>query len=188
MELFDVVDENGQPTGQVVSREVAHRDGVRHRTAHMWVTRQVGGRTQVLLQKRAAGKDSFPGCYDTSSAGHLRAGDAPLASAVRELAEELGIHAVPSDLRFLGTFHIKFAREFHGSTFRDDEVSFVYLYTRPVDAARLTLQAEEVERVDWFDLGAVRDACLRRDPRFCVSMGDVELLCSELGGEPAAGV
>jgi isopentenyldiphosphate isomerase len=183
MEFFDVVDEAGRPTGEVVSREVAHRDGIRHRTAHMWVTRQVGGRTQVLLQKRAACKDSFPGCYDTSSAGHVRAGDEPRASAIRELGEELGIRADPSDLRFLGTFHIKFSKEFHGTTFRDNEVSFVYLYARPVDAANLTLQAEEVERVDWFDLSAVRDACLRNDPRFCVSAGDLELLSGALSAE-----
>lgn len=40
MEYFDVVDEKGVPTGATVSREAAHRDGVRHRTAHVWVTRQ----------------------------------------------------------------------------------------------------------------------------------------------------
>ena len=85
--------------------------------------------------------------------------------------------------RTLGTFHIKSSKEFHGTTFRDNEVSFVYLYARPVDAANLTLQAEEVERVDWFDLSAVRDACLRNDPRFCVSAGDLELLSGALSAE-----
>lgn len=51
------------------------------------------GKWQMLLQKRASGKDSFPGCYDTSSAGHIHAGDEPLDSALRELEEELGIKA-----------------------------------------------------------------------------------------------
>ena len=50
------------------------------------------------MQKRAMSKDSFPGKYDTSSAGHIQAGDEPLASGLRELAEELGIHAKPEDL------------------------------------------------------------------------------------------
>jgi len=49
-------------------------------------------------------KDSFPCRYDTSSAGHIQAGDEPLESAVRELSEELGIQANPDDLRFAVPF------------------------------------------------------------------------------------
>ena len=59
-------------------------------------------------------KDSFPGRYDTSSAGHIQVGDEPLESAVRELSEELGIQANPDDLHFAGTFPIQYEKEFHG--------------------------------------------------------------------------
>ncbi|WP_330386100.1 hypothetical protein [Pseudobutyrivibrio sp. AR14] len=58
-EIFDIVDENGQPTGERVTRSQAHADGVRHRTAHIWVLRENGDKTEVLLQKRALNKDSF---------------------------------------------------------------------------------------------------------------------------------
>ena len=68
MEYFDIVDENGIPTGETVEREKAHESGIRHRTAHVWIVRKVKGRTQILLQKRCKSKDSFPGCYDISSA------------------------------------------------------------------------------------------------------------------------
>ena len=44
-------------------------------------------------------KDSFPGCYDISSAGHISAGDEPLETALRELEEELGIKAEPEQLK-----------------------------------------------------------------------------------------
>ena len=145
MEYFDVCDAAGEPTGAVVARDVAHREGIRHRTAHVWVVRRVGGRWQVLLQKRAAHKDSFPGKYDTSSAGHVRAGDAPLESAIRELEEELGIRAAPEELSYAGSFDIKYEKEFHGRLFRDNEFAQVYVYDRPVDVAALRLQAEEVE-------------------------------------------
>ena len=64
------------------------------------------GRTEVLLQKRSMNKDSFPGKFDTSSAGHIQAGDEPLESALRELGEELGIQATPEQLVFAGTFPI----------------------------------------------------------------------------------
>ena len=75
MELIDIVDEIGIPTGETIDRTVAHRTGVRHRTTHIWIVRKREGRIQILLQKRAKYKDSFPGCYDISSAGHIPAGD-----------------------------------------------------------------------------------------------------------------
>ena len=94
MELFDVVDGQGRPTGATVSREQAHREGVRHRTAHVWILRKKDGKTQILLQKRSENKDSHPGCYDISSAGHIPAGQEFVPSALRELKEELGVGEV----------------------------------------------------------------------------------------------
>ena len=89
MEYLDIVDEQGQPTGEIVSRTLAHTKGIRHRTAHIWIVRRKNEHFQVLMQKRAMSKDSFPGKYDTSSAGHIQAGDEPLASGLRELAAGL---------------------------------------------------------------------------------------------------
>ena len=93
MEYLDIVDENGNPTGETVERAYAHRNGVRHRTAHVWIVRECDGRTQILLQKRSMKKESFPGLFDTSSAGHIPSGSDPIESALRELLEELGIEA-----------------------------------------------------------------------------------------------
>ncbi len=80
MELFDVRDEDGRCTGVVRERGVAHRDGSLHGTAHIWVVREKasGGNDlcyDLLLQKRSQGKDSYPGCFDISAAGHVAAGD-----------------------------------------------------------------------------------------------------------------
>jgi isopentenyldiphosphate isomerase len=80
-EYLDIVDEHGEPVGRTVERSVAHLEGVRHRTSHLWLLRRRDGRIEVLLQKRALTK-SFPGCYDISSAGHIPAGDDYEASAV----------------------------------------------------------------------------------------------------------
>ena len=41
-EIFDIVDENGQPAGGAVTRSQAHAEGIRHRTAHIWVVRKNG--------------------------------------------------------------------------------------------------------------------------------------------------
>ena len=195
MEYFDVVDAAGRPTGEAVSRAEAHARGTRHRTAHIWLTRVQDGRTEVLLQKRSRDKDSFPGWYDTSAAGHIQAGEEPLPSALRELREELGIPARPEQLVYAGRFRIRYEKEFHGRPFRDNEVAFVYVYRGPVDAGALKLQAKEVERVDWFDLEAVYAACRRREEarragweqaepdgedRFCVYLEGLDVLKSFL--------
>ena len=133
MEYLDIVDESGIPTGEIIDREQAHRDGIPHRTAHVWVIREKDGCTQVLLQKRSEEKDSFPGMYDTSSAGHIPAGEEPLPSALRELDEELGISAAPEELLEAGTFRIRYEKVFHSRPFRDNEVCSVFVYREPID-------------------------------------------------------
>ena len=176
MELLDVVDENGIPTGETVERSIAHAKGIRHRTSHVWLLRRRSEGVEVLLQKRSDNKDSFPGKFDTSSAGHIQAGDEPLESALRELKEELGIHAESADLQFAGKFPISFAREFHGKIFRDEEIAFVYIYDHPVEIDHLTLQKEEVEEVQWFDLEETYQQCSQHREKFCVPLGGLQLV------------
>lgn len=183
MEYFDVVNTQGQPTGQTVSREAAHRDGILHQTAHVWVVRPAKTGYEILLQKRSMEKDSFPGQYDTSSAGHIPAGSAPLPSALRELREELGICASEDQLHYAGCFRIRYEKEFHNRMFRDNEVAQVYVYSEPVDIASLTLQKSEVEEVGWFDLEAVWNEIHVSRERFCVPMDGLKVLRKYLYGE-----
>ena len=108
MEYFDVVDDMGNPTGITVERERAHAEGVPHRTAHVWIVRRKNEKVQILLQKRCENKDSFPGCYDISSAGHIPAGVEYIDSAIRELKEELGVDIRPEALVYCGVKNIVF--------------------------------------------------------------------------------
>lgn len=182
MEYIDIVDEQGNPTGEKVERSIAHSQGIRHRTAHIWIVRKVNDRYQVLMQKRAMNKESFPGMFDTSSAGHIQAGDEPLESALRELYEELGIQAQPQQLEFAGNFHISYEKEFHGKIFRDNEIAFVYIYSQQVDETELILQKEEVETVEWFDLEEAYVNCRKHDRRFCAPTGGMEIVIKKLVG------
>ena len=161
MELCDICDELGQPTGETIERAEAHTKGTCHRTAHIWIMKKQGNTYQVLLQKRAMNKDSFPGRFE---------------SALRELHEELGIQAVKEDLDFAGTFRIQYEKEFHGKMFRDNEVAFVYVYQKPVNMKELTLQKEELDLVEWFDLEYVYEACKVHNQKFCVPLGGLETI------------
>lgn len=158
MEMLDIVDADGNPTGRTVDRVTAHREGIPHRTAHLWLVRRSPcGVLQILLQKRAAQKDSFPGCYDISSAGHIPAGSDILESALRELREELGVEARPEELRYLGKRHIHTESVFHGAPFLNDQVSFVYWMECPLDESSFRTQPSEVESVRWMGL----EDCIR---------------------------
>ncbi len=180
MEFLDVVDLDGHPTGQIVSREEAHREGIRHRTAHVWMIREWKGKMQILLQKRSLDKDSYPGLYDTSSAGHIPAGCDPVPSALRELEEELGISAAPGQLEDAGCFHVEYEAVFHGKPFHDNEVTFVYVYREPVDTNMLTLQPSEVVEVCWFDLDEVWKEIQHSGERFCVQPDGMRVLIAYL--------
>ena len=181
MEYFDIVDEQGNPTGETIERSEAHAIGARHRTAHIWVVREVDGRKQVLLQKRAMNKDCFPGRFDTSSAGHIQAGDEPLESAARELSEELGINAATTDLVPVGTFRIQYEREFHGKLFRDNEVSYVFIYNKPVEISKMTIQKEELDCVEWFDLQETFEECLKHNQKYCVPVDGLKVIMGFMG-------
>lgn len=150
-EWIDIVDEHGQPTGQTVERTYAHRHGVWHRTAHLWLVRKVDGRIQVLLQKRSADKDSHPGCYDISSAGHIPAGVDYAPSAIRELKEELGIDGLEKDLVFCADRTISWDDCFYGTPFHDRQISRVFLMWLDLPENQFTVDPGEVEAVRWMD-------------------------------------
>ena len=175
-EFFDIVDETGQPTGEIISRDEAHQKGTLHRTAHVWLVKKKPTGYDILLQKRSEEKDSYPGMYDTSSAGHISAGEEPLPSALRELKEELGLTASPDELKYAGTFRIRYEKEFHGRLFRDNEVTKVYVYSEPVKIDSLVLQKSEVDEVQWFDLNEVWEEIRQTRERFCVPSDGLDVL------------
>jgi isopentenyldiphosphate isomerase len=133
-ELFDVVDAQDRVTGQLTRREV-HARGLRHRSVHILVRNRDG---QVFLQKRSMLKDLFPGVWDSSAAGHVGAGEDYDGTAARELAEEIGCRPERPLQRL---FRIE-AREETGQ-------EFVWVY-RAESEGPFTLQAEEIDRGDWF--------------------------------------
>ena len=100
MEIFDVIDKDGNPTGETVTRETGTCRG--HPTPDSTYmdsfAKKKDAYRSVAYRNVSKNKDSFPGMFDTSSAGHIQAGDEPLESALRELEEELGIHATPEQL------------------------------------------------------------------------------------------
>ncbi len=177
MELLDIVDENGIPTGEVVEREKAHREGVRHRTSHVWIARKRDGRVEILLQKRSQDKDSHPGCYDISSAGHIPAGVDFIPSALRELKEELGIEANPEELIYCGVRKGMYEDVFYGRRFVDNQISNVYLlWKNDLEIEEYTIQVSEIECICFMEFEACYEAVAKRQIPNCIALMELDML------------
>ena len=132
-EMFDVVNEKNEVTGQLTRGEV-HARGLLHRAVHIFV---VNKRGQIYLQQRSHLKDVSPMKWDSSAAGHLDAGEDYATAAVRELGEEIGIHVDTTEL----------AAQIPAGDHTDHE--FVELRVARHDGPARPLP-EEVATGDWF--------------------------------------
>ena len=177
-EWLDIVDENGEPTGGIVERSIAHREGIRHRTAHVWLARIRDGKVQVLLQKRSLEKDSHPGCFDMSSGGHIPAGVDYVPSAIRALEEELGVKTGGEELLYCGTRRFYWKDRFHGRPFVDNQVSRVYLLWK--DPECFSLQETEVDQVCWMDFEACKRAVEENTIKHCIALEELQMIEPQL--------
>ncbi len=150
-ELLDILDESGQPTGQIAPKSEAHRLGLWHRCFHCWICGSGAGGSYLLLQRRAATKDTWPGYLDITAAGHLAAGEETL-DGLREVEEELGLRVQPERLVPLGTRRVE--QEIPAGC--DREFHEVFLLSDATPPGDLRLQKEEVDAVFRLDLDDVQ--------------------------------
>ena len=146
-EYFDLYDEAGRPLGRAKPRDEVHRDGDWHRSAHIWVFTSAG---QVLFQRRAANKDTWPGRLDASIGGHYRAGEDGAASVVREAWEELGLTVERDELLRLGERRID-SRE---PGVIDREIQDIFLLRRDLPLAAYRPQDNEIAALTLLDANA----------------------------------
>lgn len=182
MEYFDILGENGNKTGKIKERSEVHRDGDLHGTSHIWITRinPETKATDVLLQMRSKNKDSHPSCFDTSCAGHLSAGTTYEEAALRELSEELGIQVLPCNLKYLFTNRTFSQNTFYGKTFKDNQISRIYLLLKKIDIKDVTVQPSEIQFVKWQSYAEVLDKLRKNDKNYCINLKEFETLAEFL--------
>lgn len=89
-EVVALYDEAGRPCG-TAPRARVRAENLRHAATAVVVRNGAG---DVYVHRRTDTKDLYPGRYDFCAGGVLRAGEDPLESARREVAEELGVTGV----------------------------------------------------------------------------------------------
>ncbi len=150
-ELIDILDEAGKPTGKIRLKSDAHAYGLYHASVHIWFYTEDG---EILFQKRADEKDTFPGLWDVSVAGHIGTGESPENSAIREIKEEIGLIVSKDNLEFIGIY---LAKKTPAPELFDNEFHHIYVSKLYTSISTLTIQKEEVSDISLIEIDTFKN-------------------------------
>ena len=143
MESFDVLNEYGEFTGKIATREECHKNGYWHRAVYAFIIDNNGN---VLLQKRSANKKLWPNMWDVTVGGHVDRGEFGRQALIRETKEELGIEISDEDIKYLvGSTSINEQGDIINKHYNE-----CYLITKNIDVSNIVIQKEEVSEVKYF--------------------------------------
>ncbi|HXT35709.1 MAG TPA: NUDIX domain-containing protein [Chloroflexota bacterium] len=170
VEYFDLYSAAGVPLGIRKERTEVHRAGDWHRSIALWIVRSSGA---IVLQRRSAAKDTWPGKLTASVSGHYAAGET-LTDVLREAWEELGMPVTEAELIPLGTWVCEARPE---PAVIDRELVDVFLW--PTDRALTAFQPDPSEVSALVELPARDLLRLSTEPEAVV-----ESICLPVGDDP----
>ena len=135
MELWEVLDDNGNPTGEVMKKydQKVFDRGFYHLGADVWI---VNSDNKILIQKRAKQKRLEPNVW-AMTGGSVILGENSKDTIVRESKEELDIYINANDLKLITKFKT-------GNVWID-----TYILKCDYDISKMKLQKDEVSDVKW---------------------------------------
>ena len=142
VELWDIIDENGKPTGRVHERGKPMCKGEYHLTVYVWIENDNG---EYLIAQRTPNK-SFPNMWEAVG-GNAVAGDDSLTTALKEVKEELGIILEPQNGRMI-KHHLRKCVCNHC-------LADVWLFRKDVDISTITLAPDETCDAMWASRGEI---------------------------------
>ncbi len=148
MELWDALDCKGQKLGYTLVRGTEIPQGVCHAVVCTLV-RHIGG--DFLLMQRDLNKETYPGCFEATAGGSVKAGETLFAAAKRELYEETGI---VSDIYF--PLDAIVATQKH-------TIYHTYLCVTDCDKSSVTLQDGETISYKWLSFDEFKAFCASDD-------------------------
>lgn len=159
MEFIDVLDERRNKVGIVRNRELVYKNGDWHKTVHIWL---INSKNELLIQKRAKDKQTFPNLWAISIAGHVISGETSIEAALREIKEEIDVDVNPNDLKLI--FTIKRIQEYkNGFLHVHDDV---YLFKYDLDLYNTKIQKEELTDIRFINYKELEEKLINKDPSF----------------------
>lgn len=173
MEYIDIVDENGNKTGEVRSRVDVHKHGLLFRSVHIWC---VNSNNEILLQKRAYNKKNFPGLWDISVGGLVSSGESLIEAAKKEAREEIGLEVNAEDLEFFAT-----TREcLTYNDYIDNGICTLYLLRTNLLINEFTKQESELADLKWFSLTEFIKMVEEKNPELVPHWEEYDILINKL--------
>ncbi|MHB1392973.1 MAG: NUDIX hydrolase [Clostridia bacterium] len=139
MELWDILDEDGNLTGRTIERGQSMKEGEYHLVVHIWIRNSKG---EYLIQKRAKKLERWPGIWAATGGAAIK-GESSLNAALREVKEELGINFKPEMLKKV--IRVK----------RKNALSDLWLVCHDVDLEDVRMQKEEVSAVKYASISEI---------------------------------
>jgi len=136
-ELWDILDENGNPTGRLHERGKPMNNGEYHLEVYVWIE---NGKGEYLISQRTPNK-TFPLMWECTG-GNAVAGDDSLTTALKEVNEELGITLDPQNGR-------RIQHRLPCTTALCHGLIDVWLFRQNVDISAVTLAPDETCAAKW---------------------------------------
>lgn len=155
MELLDVLDEEGNLTGNKEDKDIIHEKGLWHREVCVLIRNRKG---EYLIQKRAATKKQAPNKWGMT-AGHVDAGEDFEEAMIREIREELGIEVALEELTPLSTFKEAFENE----TTTNNNYTRYYFYATNRKIEDYTICLEELSELKYITIEEMEEAVEKKD-------------------------
>ena len=165
VEYLDIVDEEGNYTGEVLEREEVHKKNLLHNEISIFVVNDKG---EVLLEKRSPNKKQHPNKWGTV-AGHVGHLESLFDAALRELEEEIGLSVSKEQLVPL-LDRIIYKRE------TNSHFSYRYYVVCNLKEKEFILQKEEVSMVKWVPIAELIERIKKQDEMLAISEKNLKCL------------
>ncbi|MFI3307804.1 MAG: NUDIX domain-containing protein [Mycoplasmatota bacterium] len=165
MEYIKIVDKNGNDTGEILEKEIAHDRNLLHNEISIYV---INAKKEILLQKRSLNKRFNPGKWGACS-GHVEATETLKEAALRELNEELGLKV---DEKKLISF---FQREIVIKE-KNSHITYFYCIYSNLSEQYYKIQPEELSEVKYFSIDTVIKHIKENSNKFTFDDNRIKLL------------
>lgn len=140
--LIDVLNSNGEFTGEVKEKNEIHKLGLWHRISYCFI---FNDKKNVLLQRRSGSKIT-PNVWDKTVGGHVEAGESCYKTLLRKTEEEIGLKLKPEEIEHFGCATVDYITE----TVKCHIFAECYIVRKNIDINDLEINKEEISELKWF--------------------------------------
>ncbi|MCI8290777.1 MAG: NUDIX domain-containing protein [Clostridia bacterium] len=133
MEIWDILDENGNKTGKIIQKGEEFPKGFYHQSADVWI---INSENKILIQKRAPQKKLSPNVWAMTGGSVIR-GETSLQTIERETEEEMAVKLDIDKAQLVARFKT-------GIVWVD-----TYLIRQDINLDDIIMQKDEVAEVKW---------------------------------------